>query len=180
MKKKAQKFSYVMMIIFFLTGIAMTIVAAVTVGTIKLPTEFIEDFMDIPVYTANYHPFAKFVFPVILCGLVLTFGITSIWACVLEHFANVEKGVDSIYRNSTGKEELPDSAYTAVPGFVQNMNAPKAPAAYPQQYPQQYPQSVAPTAPAAPAASGAWFCPQCGTTNDNGSQFCSSCGFRRQ
>ena len=185
MKKKAQKFSFVMMIVFFLTGIALTIVAAVTLGSISLPSADFDDLFSSSLTSKSYHPLAKFVFPTILGGLVLTCSITAIWASVLEHFKNVEKTADSI----TGKEELPDSAYSYIPAFIENLNVQKAPA-YPPQYPQQFAQppavqpgaSAAPAAPAAPVPAPAdtpWICPNCGTTNAAGTQFCSGCGNRK-
>lgn len=127
MKKKAQKFSFIMMIVFALTGIAMTIVSAVTVGS-----------------TGSYgygssSPLAGLVFPIILGGLVGTFSVTAIWACVLEHFSNVEKDIDKIYRKQCGKEELPDSAYSYLPKFIEDMKNPKPQTQY-QPYPQQYGQ----------------------------------------
>ena len=142
MKRKAQKFSFVMMIIFFLTGIAMTIVAAVSVGSLgstlgaAISGSYGSSYGN---YGSIVNPFAKYVFPTILGGLVLTFSVTAIWACVLEHFSNAEKTLDKIYRNNTGKEELPDSAYSYMPKFVENLKAPKPQQPY-QPYPQQYAQ----------------------------------------
>ena len=89
MKKKAQKFSFIMMIVFALTGIAMTIVSAVTVGS-----------------TGSYgygssSPLAGLVFPIILGGLVGTFSVTAIWACVLEHFSNAACACKQVGNDST-------------------------------------------------------------------------------
>lgn len=199
MKKKAQKFSFIMMIIFFLTGIAMTIVAAVTMGTnfgTMSSSSSLWDYNGSSPQTVN--PFAKFVFPTILCGLVGTFSITAIWWEVLEHFKNVEKSLDNIYRNNAGKEELPDSAYSYLPTIAENMaNRPQMPA--PQQpyqpYPPQYGQTgmmqpgqmgqpgqpIQPTQPAAPAAqpSADWVCPNCGTQNRADANFCLGCGHKK-
>ena len=173
MKKKAQKFSFIMMIIFFLTGIAMTIVAAVTVGTgFGTVSSSSSSLWDYGSTSVKVNPFAKYVFPTILCGLVGTFSITAVWWAVLEHFKNVEKGLDQLYRSNAGKEELPDSAYSYIPTFAANMaNRPQTPAAqqpqyqpYPQQqYGQQPSQPVQPIQPpvhpAAPAPAPAPVAP---------------------
>ena len=151
MKKKAQKFSFVMMIIFFLTGIAMTIVAAVTIGTgFGTVSSSSSSLWDYGSTSVKVNPFAKYVFPTILCGLVGTFSITAVWWAVLEHFKNVEKGLDQICRSNSGKEELPDSAYSYVPAFAASMaNRPQVPAAQQPQY-QPYPRQYAPSQPAQP------------------------------
>lgn len=202
MSKKAQRFSFIMMIVFFLTGIAMTIVAAVTIGTgfgtTSSSSSSLWDYSSSSSYKVN--PFAKFVFPTILCGLVGTFSITAIWWAVLEHFKNVEKSLDQIHRNNAGKEELPDSAYSYLPAFAHNMaNKPKMPA--PQQPYQPYPpqfgqpgqppmqsaqptqpmQPAQPVQPAAPAAqpSADWICPNCGTQNRADANFCLGCGHKK-
>lgn len=192
MSKKAQKFSFIMMIIFFLTGIAMTIVAAVTVGTgfgTMSSSSSLWDHGSSSSYTVN--PFAKFVFPTILCGLVGTFSITAIWWAVLEHFKNVEKSLDRIHRNNAGKEELPDSAYSYLPSFAHSMaNRPQMPAPqqpyppYPPQFgqPGQPPvQPMQPTQPSAPAAQpfADWICPNCGTQNRADANFCLGCGHKK-
>ena len=137
MKKKAQRISFIMMIVFFLTGIAMTIVAAVTVGS---------GFGSLPSYYDGPNPFAKYVFPVILGGLVVTCSITAVWWAVLEHFANVEKELDRIRCRNNTEEALPDSEYSYLPAFIENAvkqpNIPKlAPTAY-QPYPHPTYQPV--------------------------------------
>ena len=111
---------------------------------------------------------------------------------MLEHFKNVEKGIDQIYRNNTGKEELPDGAYSYMPKAIEDMmNGPAAPA-YPQQYgqpgvPMQSGMPMQPGAPVPPAApvqptpvvQGNWNCPNCGVVNSGNSQFCISCGHKK-
>ena len=117
MKKTAQKISFIMMVVFFLTGIAMTIVAAVTVGA----------------------DFGNFVFPVILCGLAGTCSVTAVWWAVLEHFSNVEKALDLIRRNNAEEDELPDSEYSYLPAFLEDLlkqpDIPKLPQTSAQPYP---------------------------------------------
>lgn len=233
MKKKAQKFSFIMMIVFCLTGIAMTIVAAVSVGTAFGTLSGASSLYGSSLSAIN--PLAKYVFPVILTGLVITFSVTAVWWAVLEHFRNVEKTLDGLYRSKTGKDELPDNAYSYLPAFVEDMkNRPPMPAQQPYQpYPPQYgnqqppmqppmqppvapvqqpvppaPSAQPPVPPAPPVqppvtpvqqeppvlpeqssdeqpvlpeqpANGGWYCPHCGAENQSDSNFCSTCGHRK-
>lgn len=149
MKKKAQKFSFIMMIVFCLSGIALTIVAAVAIGTGFGTLSALSSAYGSSISALN--PLAKYVFPTILGGLVVTFSVTAVWWSVLEHFSNVEKSLDRLYRVKTEKEELPDNAYSYLPAFIENMaNQPRVPAYPPYQpYPPQYaqPQNQMPTQP---------------------------------
>ena len=192
MSKKAQRISFVMMIVFFLTGIAMTIVTAVTIGT---------GFGTRPSYYDEPNPFAQFVFPIVWGGLVTTCSVTAVWWAVLEHFKNVEKSLDQLYRAKTGKEELSDNEYSYIPSFsAQPPYQPYPP--YPPQYGQPVPtyQQMPPAQPPMPPVQQAqpqpmqhqeppvlpeqpvnkeWFCSHCGAPNQFDSNFCSSCGNKK-
>ena len=196
MSKKAQRISFVMMIVFFLTGIAMTIVTAVTIGT---------GFGTRPSYYDEPNPFAQFVFPIVWGGLVTTCSVTAVWWAVLEHFKNVEKSLDQLYRAKTGKEELSDSEYSYMPSFsaqpqyqyppytpqygqpvptyqqmppVQPPVPPVQPPVPPVQQAQPMPSQEPPVLPEQPANTD-WFCSQCGTQNQFDSNFCSTCGHKK-
>ena len=194
MKRKAKKFSFVMMIIFFLTGIAMTIVAAVSIGSLgstlgaAISGSYGSSYGN---YGSIVNPFAKYVFPTILGGLVLTFSVTAIWACVLEHFSNLkapkpqqpyqpypqqyaQPPMQQPYQQAQPMQQpvQPPVQSAPVPPPVQP--APQPPV---QSAPVQQPQ--VPTEPiAAPQASG-WICPNCGTTNTADANFCLTCGNKK-
>ena len=145
MKTRWRRIFYVLMVINFIFGIVMTIVYTVRTNSF---TTFLESFMSTIIQTA-------------------------FWAMLIEHFGNVEKGIDSANRRASGQPQLPDSAYSSVPQFIRNIVSGQ------QSAPQQNAaQPVQPAQPAAPVNAN-WIC-GCGTENPAASNFCKTCGKPRQ
>lgn len=164
MKTTWRRIFYVVMIVNFLVGITLTIINTVT-------TKY---------------------FPTFLSGFMETVLTTAFFSLIIEHFRNVEKGIDSANRRASGQPQLPDSAYSSTPNFIRkffasqagtsqpsyNQSAPRpAQPAQPVQ-PVQPAQPAQPVQPAAPAAD-AWTC-SCGTVNAGAAKFCKSCGKPKQ
>ncbi|MDE7399435.1 MAG: hypothetical protein K2N06_07910 [Oscillospiraceae bacterium] len=191
MKHLWRKIAIVMMIVFCLTGIALTIVDTVT--------------------TAKY---TSLGFPTFLKGFVNTLALTAVWGLLIEFSKNVEDWLEKIFRNNAGLEQLPDTPDFITAGInkianvantanmqqpypqqpmqqpygqppmnqpVNNFQAAPAPQPAPVPQPAPAPQPVpAPQAapvpqPAPTPQSDTWTC-SCGTANASQANFCKGCG----
>lgn len=190
MKHLWRKIAIVMMIVFCLTGIALTIVDTVT--------------------TSKYTP--SLGFPTFLKGFVNTLALTAVWGLLIEFSKNVEDWLEKIFRNNAGLEQLPDTpdfitaginkiasvANTAnmqqpmqqqpygQPPMNQPMNnfqgapmqqpapAPQ-PAPVPQPAPAPHPAPAPAPQPVPAPQSDTWTC-SCGTANASQAKFCKGCG----
>lgn len=158
MKTTWRRIFYVVMVVNFIVGITLTIISTAT--TKYFPT-FLSGFMD----------------------TVLT---TAFFALIIEHFRNVEKGIDSANRRASGQPQLPDSAYSSTPAFIRSFFASQAGNSQPN-YNQSAPRPAQPAQPVQPAqpaqpvqpAGDTWTC-SCGTENANTAKFCKSCGKPKQ
>lgn len=137
MKKTLRKISFIMMCVFFLFGFIMSIAVAVNVGVT------IGALNDAVGYMGG--KISNPAFGIFITGFILTLCVTAFWAFMLEHAKNVEKTVDTMYRESKGLPALPDSEYSALPSFLQGLTQPRP--AQPVQ-PAQYAQPMQPAAPA--------------------------------
>lgn len=148
MKKTLRKISFIMMCVFFLFGFIMSIAVAVNVGVT------IGNLNDAMGYMGGKISNPAFGF--FITGFILTLCVTAFWAFMLEHAKNVEKTLDTMYRESKGLPALPDSEYSALPSFLQGLTQPRP--AQPVQ-PMQYAQPMQPAAPA-PAPTQPQYAPQ--------------------
>ncbi len=151
MKKTFRKISFVMMYVFFLFSFIMSSAIAVSVGnaigSLKDEIGYMGEKVSNP------------AFGFFITGLIITFSVTAFWAFMLEHAKNVEKTIDTMYRESKGLPALPDSEYSALPVFLLGLTQPKpvqliqaiqltqpmqyAQTVQPQYAPQQYEQPEA-------------------------------------
>ncbi len=142
MKTTWRRIFYVVIIVNLLVGITLSIINAVQY---KSFTAFLSTFMD-------------------------TIFTTALGSLLMEHFRNVEKGIDTANRKAEGMPPLPDKAYSSVPNFVGNIiNS------------QVAQQNQMPMQGQMPAQGGndTWVC-GCGAVNSVNANFCKNCGSPRK
>lgn len=143
------------MLVFFVFGFIASIATAVSIGVT------ISSLNDAMGYMGG--KISNPAFGVFITGFIITFSVTAFWAFMLEHAKNVEKTIDTMYRESKGLPLLPDSEYSALPSFMIGLTQPRPalpaqqtmPAQYsqpgqPQYAPQQYAQPVPAAQPVQP------------------------------